>query len=458
MEEFKFLAKENIFEEVRDEVVYIKMKYLCIRTAPYREEGGNMHEGNHSSTKRVSAVDCEMFIHNWYSAEDFEKQENWEYELMEESILKYGLKEPLCIRPAHPNGDYEMWDGSHRVVCIKHILLTRYSDIDINEVLIPCIFRETFEDQLEEYYKLKDRAVKFEKTVDFEMEKYKGAIAVPDRDVHEFWKTILKEIDLSYIFSLTSLSQAFCNVFDKYIRGSKLNKLRGLDDFIYKSYTNGTSQSFDTFWMRHKDKRFKCFKGEFFYHKANWRKYYSWDYIEDTGVSFNDAVVISLPFSDYCKEHPKMIEVLDKCEELKVPVLIDCAWYLIAKNIRLDFSKYTCIEDITFSLSKGFYDAPKLRAGIRYSRNYHDDNIHIMNEWKQYNHLSAYVGIQLLNKFGPDYAWTKWGERYKNYCVSNNFEESDCVGFAFGGEKYKELNRGTEVNRLCIAKEIGDGV
>jgi hypothetical protein len=35
---------------------------------------------------------------------------------------------------------------------------------------------------------------------------------------------------------------------------------------------------------------------------------------------------------------------------------------------------------------------------------------------------------------------------------------SDCVIFAFGGDEYKELNRGTEVNRLCISYLIGDKI
>jgi len=435
------------------------MKHLCIRTAPYKHEDGRMHVGNHPSNKRVSAVNCEMFIHNWYSAEDFEQQAAWDYEIMEESILKYGLKEPICLRPVHPNGDYEMWDGSHRIACIKHILLTRYPDIDINEVLIPCIFREDFDAQAKEYEFIKERQERLKSEVNFDLYMFRGAVAVPDVDVNYFWNTILEKINLQKdVFDRGTISQAFCNVFDKYIKAFKYNKLSGLDDFIYKSYINGTSQAFDSFWMRHNKRRFKCFKGEFFYHKANWNKYHKWDYIEDKGISFNDAVVISLPFSDYCKEHPKMREVLDKCEELKVPVLIDCAWYLIAKNIEFDFSKYNCIEEICFSLSKGFYQANKLRAGVRYSKKYFDDNIHIMNEWKQYNHLSAYIGIKLLEEFEPDYAWKRWGNKSKKYCKMHNLEQSDCVGFAFGGDEYKELNRGTEVNRLCISKFIGDGV
>jgi len=121
MDELKFLAIENIFEEVRDEVVYIKMKYLLIQK----------YNGNHPSNKIVSAVDAEMFIHNRYNPEDFEKQLTWkyEYEILEESILKYGMKEPICVKPLLDMGDYhspdyQMLDGSHRMVCIKHILLT----------------------------------------------------------------------------------------------------------------------------------------------------------------------------------------------------------------------------------------------------------------------------------------------------------------------------------------------
>ena len=33
--------------------------------------------------------------------------------------------------------------------------------------------------------------------------------------------------------------------------------------------------------MRHNKRRFKCFKGEFFYHKDNWKKYHDCDYIDE---------------------------------------------------------------------------------------------------------------------------------------------------------------------------------
>ena len=112
----------------------------------------------------------------------------------------------------------------------------------------------------------------------------------------------------------------------------------------------------------------------------------------------------------------------------------------------------------SFSLSKGFYQANKLRAGIRYSRYFRDDNIDMYNEWEQLNHVGAYLGTKLLNEFPPDYAVNLFRDRQLKYCEEHNLTPADCVSFAFGGDEYIDLNRGTDVNRLCIADQIGDKV
>ena len=254
----------------------------------------------------------------------------------------------------------------------------------------------------------------------------------------------------------TNTAETFVDTFDEWIRGSKLNNIKGL--LNYKTFIAGTSQAFDTFWMRHHDKRFRCFQGEFFYHKANWKKFHKWEYIDNRDIAWGDAVVISYPFSDYCKEHSEMKNILDRCEKSKVPVLIDCAYYVIAKDLDFDFSNYSCVEDIVFSLSKGFYQANKLRAGIRYSRYFRDDNIDMYNEWEQLNHLGAYLGTKLLNEFPSDYAVNLFRDRQLKYCEEHNLTPADCVSFAFGDDEYQDLNRGTDVNRLCIADQIGDKV
>jgi hypothetical protein len=286
------------------------------------------------------------------------------------------------------------------------------------------------------------------------IEKFRGGWAIPDNEVISFYKNI----DYSNVLIDKNPAIEFIYNFDKYIMSSKENKLFGLDEFKHKTFVHGTCLSFEAFWMRHHNRRFKCFKGEFFYHQANWKKFHRWDYIDDKGVSFNDAVVISLPFSDYCTEHSKMREVLDECEKLKVPVLIDCAYYLITKDINFNFSEYNCITDITFSLSKGFYRADKLRAGIRYSKLFYDDYVDIMNQYDAVSYLSAYVGNKIVTNFPPDYAITKFRDKQLKFCKDNNLVPSDCVIFAFGSDKYEQLKRETGVNRLCISDQIGDRI
>jgi hypothetical protein len=80
------------------------------------------------------------------------------------------------------------------------------------------------------------------------------------------------------------------------------------------------------------------------------------------------------------------------------------------------------------------------------------------NEWEQLNHVGAYLGTKLLNEFPPDYAVNLFKDRQLKYCEEHNLKPADCVSFAFGDIKYNDLNRGTDVNRLCIADQIGDKV
>ena len=392
----KLLSIDNIFEEVRDRVVWIKFKHLTM-------------------------------------SEDKPKLNQY----LKRLILEYGLKEPIYIQST-----LKVSDGYNRLMCLKDIIT------NIDDVKIPCImtsFTTTtdIKKRQKELYKM-------------DIDKFRGGRAIPDLQVKSFWENIDADELSNVITNNTNTAETFVDTFDEWIRGSKLNNIKGL--LNYKTFIAGTSQAFDTFWMRHHDKRFRCFQGEFFYHKANWKKFHKWEYIDNRDIAWGDAVVISYPFSDYCKEHSEMKNILDRCEKSKVPVLIDCAYYVIAKDLDFDFSNYSCVEDIVFSLSKGFYQANKLRAGIRYSRYFRDDNIDMYNEWEQLNHVGAYLGTKLLNEFPPDYAVNLFRDRQLKYCEEHNLTPADCVSFAFGGDEYQDLNRGTEVNRLCIADEIGDKV
>jgi len=390
----ELLSIDDIFEEVRDRVIYIRFKYL-----------------NLSDNKPKL---------NLY---------------LRRNILEYGLKEPIYIQST-----LKVSDGYNRLMCLKDIIT------NIDEVEIPCIM--TTETTT---YDIKKREKEFYK---MDIDKFRGGRAIPDLEVIELYNEVF---DVSHVLTKDD-KYDFISLFDNHIQSSKLNQLIGLDDFQHKTFTAGTSQSFDSFWMKYHDRRFRCFEGEFFYHKANWKKFHNWSYLDYDEIRKGDAVIISLPFSDYCTEHPKMKSTLSQCSLLDVPVLIDCAYYGIASGVDFDLSKYDCIKEVTFSLSKTFYNANRLRAGIRYAKDFADDNIDIMNEWGQINHISTYIGKRLLEAFEPDYTFNKFRKKQEEYCKLHNLKPTDCVSFAFGGDEYSGLNRGADVNRLCIADQIGDKV
>jgi len=391
----KLLSIDNIFEEVRDRVVWIKFKYL------------NMPKDKPKLNQYLKRL-----------------------------ILEYGLKEPIYIQST-----LEVSDGYNRLMCLKDIIT------DIDEVEIPCIMTTETNN-----YDIEKREKEFYK---MDIDKFRGGRAIPDLEVIELYNEVF---DVSHVLTKDD-KHDFISLFDNHIQSSKLNQLIGLDGFQHKTFTAGTSQSFDSFWMKYHDRRFRCFEGEFFYHKANWKKFHNWSYLDYDKIKKGDAVIISLPFSDYCTEHPKMKSTLSQCSLLGVPVLIDCAYYGIASGVDFDLSKYDCIKEVTFSLSKTFYNANRLRAGIRYAKDFADDNIDIMNEWGQINHISTYIGKRLLEAFEPDYTFNKFRKRQEEYCKLHNLKPTDCVSFAFGeAGEYDDLNRGTDVNRLCIADQIGDKV
>ena len=85
---------------------------------------------------------------------------------------------------------------------------------------------------------------------------------------------------------------------------------------------SGTAQAFDHWYWRHKNRTFRFYKGEFMYHGAVLKHGGLWSYIEDRKLQSNDAVIISVPFSDYGSQHPNLDYILNQCTALGIPGII----------------------------------------------------------------------------------------------------------------------------------------
>lgn len=260
------------------------------------------------------------------------------------------------------------------------------------------------------------------------------------------------------IYDLSTLPK-YCNSFRHWIQSTKLNTVSGLEQYPVVDFCAGTSEAFDKFYLKHNQRRLRCFRGEYLYHRLSWQNQNRpWAYLDDMPLSANDAVVISLPFADTGDQHPEHTNLLlDQCLELGVPVLLDCAFFGVCGEINFDFT-HPAISEICFSLSKAF-PVSTLRIGIRFSRNNDNDSLIVYNNTQYVNLLAAAIGIKLMTQQHPDEIWQRYRPQQISWCKEHGLVPSNTVIFGLDREhKFNQYNRGyPHSNRLCFAKYFNLG-
>ena len=257
--------------------------------------------------------------------------------------------------------------------------------------------------------------------------------------------------ELTNILYDENIVENFCSEFYDWIQTSKNNTFIGIEKFPFYAYSNGTSESFDKFYIKNNTRRFRCFRTEYMYHQLAWRNSWpNWLFIEDGKLDENDAVVISLPFSDTGNKHIHHDEILNQCDDLGIPVLIDCCFAFVSKGIDFNFN-HNCITDIVFSLSKTF-PVSYARVGMRLTRVDDDDTLFVYQKISYNNRFGAALGQHFINKFTPDYIVDQYKDVQIDFCKQLNVESSNTVFFGLGGDDWKEYNRGGLKNRLSFHK------
>lgn len=282
----------------------------------------------------------------------------------------------------------------------------------------------------------------------------RGARPIRNKEVYDFHNN-LKPTDVTL--------DTFTNTFREWMNYSDNKSLKGLDAFSHADYTQGTSQTFDHFVMKHNHKRqVVALQGEFQYHKCitKFSEFRELVHVHPDFLYGKDlnALIISAPFSDFGTIHPEFEHIMEVCNDFDIPVCLDLAYWGIAKNVHIDLNLYPCIKEVTSSLSKPFFTLENHRVGVRFTRNYADDGISMLNEVKMANNYSMALGVEYMRNFSPDYNWEKYGEQYETICHENDLVWTDTVIFGLGDDvNHKEFNRGVHGNyRVCISEWLGD--
>lgn len=247
------------------------------------------------------------------------------------------------------------------------------------------------------------------------------------------------------------------NQWYQWITDSRLKTLAGLDRFEFVDFVNGTSQTFDHFWLNYRHKRCVAFRGEFQYH-ACVNKQHHFSYLDTPDdLQREDSLVISFPFSDYGGPHPDWYDILQRCDQLQIPVCVDLAYWGIAHDVHFDLRDHDCIEQITCSLSKPFWTLENHRVGVRFSRFYINDGISMINEVNMQNVYSMSLGNHFMRHFGCDWVSDKFKLSQIEICDRLGLVASPTVIFGHGGKDYDHCNRGiAKNNRVCISEFLTD--
>jgi hypothetical protein len=267
-----------------------------------------------------------------------------------------------------------------------------------------------------------------------------GSRSSKDPVVSDYLQNIFRQDLLGNGVNRSANLHEFVDSMQSWLQQHSTNKIIGLNRF-QADFSAGTTQAFDSFYYQHRHRRMRCFVGEYFYHLKTWiSTNTAWSFITDEDpLVHNDAVIISWPFCDTGNEYSGVNEVLAHCEQLGIPVLIDCCYYTISSNVLIDLTS-PAINTVAFSLSKAFPIA-NLRIGVRYTRPGTYDGQRLHHSINYNNTLSAKIGLDLINRFESDYIYRTYHSKQQEVCNYFALTPSNSVLFAIGDSEWSCYNR-----------------
>jgi hypothetical protein len=281
--------------------------------------------------------------------------------------------------------------------------------------------------------------------------------AVRDSLIHDFTR-----LDSGLFNTAEDIKSEFIHTYPQWLF-SGFN-FQHTDLYKHACFVQGTTEAFAQFYIRYREQhRLRLRRSEYFYHQMMkalfFEQRFAW--LDEDEIRAGDVVLISVPFSDTGDIPMNLNEMLDECERLNVPVMLDMAYLNLATSDSfphdIDLSR-NCIKYVVSSLSKVF-PVENMRIGIRLQKEIIPDQLYVINE-KNYNYinlLSAFVGTGMMKTFSPDFVFNRYRPKQIALCQQLDLEPSPCFMFGIDhNNRYHDYNRGGTTNRLCFSR-IWDG-
>lgn len=227
------------------------------------------------------------------------------------------------------------------------------------------------------------------------------------------WNCIDDAFNVAQVSGTESVYSKFKSLFQSHITLSKLNSITGLETAARVDIIQGCTQYIENLHLKGD---VQVLENEYSYHyKINPRVMICKIENLQPGI----PLIVSIPFSSIGTARPDMLELLDSCALLKIPVHLDGAWITAAKNINIDFC-HPAIVSLGISMSKGYGTSGWNRVGLRWTKNSCEDSITLINDHLQVTAYPVVIGNYILENMKPDHLWNTHGSNHFKIC--NDFE------------------------------------
>jgi len=266
---------------------------------------------------------------------------------------------------------------------------------------------------------------------------YSSGNCIKDKELIEFTKSV----QLNKYLLDPWIVKRFEEYFPTWFKKCPRFQFKGIDEFKHSCFAQGSQETFINFYIKHRDRRFRVFKGEYWWHMECWKKLgLEWAYLDEDDIKPNDVVILSCPFARLGDEHPQQKELIDQCEKLGVPVMLDFIYLpnTTFDNVQIDLTP-TCIQSLSFSMSKTFPIA-NARVALRMTKEKVYDPMQIANDENVANRLATGIGVECMQQFNVDYMVEKYHTEQQHWCKILGLTPTKVVHFA-EGKPYTDIGR-----------------
>lgn len=275
--------------------------------------------------------------------------------------------------------------------------------------------------------------------------------------IDELFENFFPNMDVS---NIQYEQDEFLELYPEWIASSKLNSFTGLETFPKRYVSLGVTQCMDWWhnWCVATGRRLRILRGEYPYNRDVYLgEYMGWGMsIDDVQLERGDAVIISVPFSGHGKKHDRWDELMMTCNDLNIPVMVDCAWFGTCFGIDVNLNE-PCIKLVGFSTGKGL-SCGNWRSGIVFSKLDDDDrcSLELQTEWRHGIHLNVAIANHLMKKFSPDTMPKKYMQAHQAVCEHYGFEQTNTIHIAQAPktDEWNSYHRDELYNRVNIAKAL----